>query len=705
MRYLMKTFNILLFAITSIIIISCTANVTFESIPSGAKVYCDEGIEGRWQFCVESTPETVSLIPGEQNFIFVLDGYDNYSVNNFNVETGNSDLSIIFECEDKDEDGYSNVECGGDDCNDTLSFINPGEEDLPCNGADDNCNGEIDETNIDADGDNYYFCDDCNDNDASSYPTVDKDLDGSPCEEDCNDNDRNIHPNAYELCGDGYVDNNCDGIIDDNCENLCDGIFARCETGYRPDPERCHINHWGNPVYEDIYDVSCPAGCEAINFNVPGEPKIGRAGCTYPMVKSSRVVLSDLGRIIVPERLKDVNIDISCFKIAPGYFHINTSRCPSLQLQPGEDYRVLFNITDESFLNYPRFFLSNEYGELEECPWHKCKWIVPYDGKKVAFKIPYAQYSSTITGAVLPHNYPIDILNDSKNYNNVANKDASIKVDSDCDLGCPFEGNLFGLFDCMAWTSNNKGWKHCKGNAVWAWKSCDYPWGLTEVMLEECDEDEVCSTPKPGGKAECKNSELGGCGDNGMEWGVECKGSWGANSGCDCKLTTGNIFCFGNKCCKGPDDPNCGDACGDGVCGGEGDCDCVCENDPSAKLCTYTDENDETQTCCYYPDEEACVGDEGCISQPEECGAYMYACVNGCCTSDAVMIGNDADGCRCCGNREVGYWDLIFSTDCDASDLSVCTGIEWDAGQEGICGNEWYGNQGGDCYRCTEWPP
>ena len=78
------------------------------------------------------------------------------------------------------------------DCDDTNPDINPGEEEIPNNGIDEDCNGS-DEV-IDADGDGFNS------------------------DEDCNDNNPDINPEAEEVC-DG-VDNNCDGNIDEGVETL-----------------------------------------------------------------------------------------------------------------------------------------------------------------------------------------------------------------------------------------------------------------------------------------------------------------------------------------------------------------------------------------------------------------------------------------------------------------------------------------------------
>ena len=46
-------------------------------------------------------------------------------------------------CEDKDGDGFSDISCGGLDCNDNNALINPDAEEL-CDGIDNNCNGVSD---------------------------------------------------------------------------------------------------------------------------------------------------------------------------------------------------------------------------------------------------------------------------------------------------------------------------------------------------------------------------------------------------------------------------------------------------------------------------------------------------------------------------------------------------------------------------------
>ena len=152
---------------------------------------------------------------------------------------------------DADADGY----VASEDCDDTDATISPvGTE--TCNGADDDCDGDVDESGTlygpDLDGDGYgdaasavdtctppagYVADatDCDDTSAAAHPGAaetdcadpvdhdcdglaaadDADGDGVPTCEDCAPHDAAISPLAAEVCDGAGVDEDCDGLVDD----------------------------------------------------------------------------------------------------------------------------------------------------------------------------------------------------------------------------------------------------------------------------------------------------------------------------------------------------------------------------------------------------------------------------------------------------------------------------------------------------------
>jgi Putative metal-binding motif len=98
------------------------------------------------------------------------------------------------------------------DCNDADATISPGATET-ANGADDNCNGQVDEGTsgvvryyLDADGDTYG--DPVNYQDATSQPAGYVTNSG-----DCNDNDATIFPGSPEVLNGS--DDDCNGLVDD----------------------------------------------------------------------------------------------------------------------------------------------------------------------------------------------------------------------------------------------------------------------------------------------------------------------------------------------------------------------------------------------------------------------------------------------------------------------------------------------------------
>lgn len=141
---------------------------------------------------------------------------------------------------DTDADGYSTY-CG--DCDESDATVSPGGTES-CDGEDEDCNGEIDDT-VDADADGEFACDDCDDGDSTTYT------------------------GATEYCDD--VDNDCDGEVDNDPadgspfyrDHDGDGYGGRGVTA-----DRCGAGSGWSAVSTDCDDLSAsvyPGASEACN--------------------------------------------------------------------------------------------------------------------------------------------------------------------------------------------------------------------------------------------------------------------------------------------------------------------------------------------------------------------------------------------------------------------------------------------------------
>ncbi len=130
----------------------------------------------------------------------------------FLLACGDKDGGDSSEATDADEDGFF---AELDDCDDSDPNIHPGAEEV-CNGADDNCDGTVDEGAlellfVDADQDGYG-------DPSSSIEGCDGATGVSSNDQDCDDSDASVNPAAIEVCGGS--DEDCDALVDDDDDSL-----------------------------------------------------------------------------------------------------------------------------------------------------------------------------------------------------------------------------------------------------------------------------------------------------------------------------------------------------------------------------------------------------------------------------------------------------------------------------------------------------
>ena len=130
---------------------------------------------------------------------------------------------------------YSTLLIG--DCDDTVKTIFPGATEV-CNGADDNCNGEIDEGvttlfYVDADKDGYGAA-------SVSVASCSAPPGYVADSSDCDGAKASVHPGAAEICN--GVDDNCDGVTDPVNSGNCTTYYADADldgAGSKDTPGSC----------------------------------------------------------------------------------------------------------------------------------------------------------------------------------------------------------------------------------------------------------------------------------------------------------------------------------------------------------------------------------------------------------------------------------------------------------------------------------
>ena len=190
------------------------------------------------------------------------------------------DGNPLLNLDDADVDGYDTCH---DDCDDTDAAVFPGADEI-CDGVDNDCNEETDET-ADTDADGVSLCDgDCDDTDAAIFPgaleicdgldndcdpATDEEVDGdgdgeAVCDGDCDDTDDSVNTAGTEVCN--GIDDNCEGSVDEgfdaDADGFVDGSDADCQDAYDAADLDCDdgdaaVNPGADEVCEDEIDNNC----------------------------------------------------------------------------------------------------------------------------------------------------------------------------------------------------------------------------------------------------------------------------------------------------------------------------------------------------------------------------------------------------------------------------------------------------------------
>lgn len=225
--------------------------------------FADQDTDGYTPFQGDCDDQDASLNPAAKEVAY--DGVDQ--------DCSGSDLK------DVDKDGYNATVVGGNDCNDNVASINPGAAEV-CNGADENCNGSIDEGvqstyYLDKDGDGYGSPSSSTTVKACSQPSgYSKNF--SDCQDDPAAGGASIYPGATEIAYDG-IDQDCSGgdLIDADG----DGEAATVAGGKDCDDGNPDYNSQADDIPYNGLDEDCD-GSDLADLDNDGYIWVGVPGGT-----------------------------------------------------------------------------------------------------------------------------------------------------------------------------------------------------------------------------------------------------------------------------------------------------------------------------------------------------------------------------------------------------------------------------------------
>ncbi len=207
---------------------------------------------------------------------------------------------------DSDESATEGGLCGPIDCNDGDGNVHPGAAEI-CNGIDDNCDGIVDESFPDQDGDGITTCaGDCNDTDPAINPSAmevcnnldddcdllidegfDEDADEvTTCEGDCDDVNPAVNPSATEICN--AIDDDCDLLIDEGFDEDGDGV-AIC-SGDCDDTVHSGVDAAITLIIDSVSNAGPDADMSNFIFVGDNTSPYGSGGVTIPLTLNGAAI-------------------------------------------------------------------------------------------------------------------------------------------------------------------------------------------------------------------------------------------------------------------------------------------------------------------------------------------------------------------------------------------------------------------------------
>ena len=217
----------------------------------------------------DCNPFNPAVFPGA---VDECDGLDNNCNNQIDEGYPDADNDGVANCIDPDDDNDNYLD--EQDCAPLNADIHPNAPEV-CNGVDDNCNQQVDESFPDTDNDEQKNCVD-----------TDDDNDGDPDETDCQPLNAAIGHNAVEACN--GLDDNCNNLTDEGYPDYDSDLIADCvdpdmDADGFPNGSDCDpLNSLVNPGQTEI--------CNGIDDNCNNETdegfgdldNDGQANCVDP---------------------------------------------------------------------------------------------------------------------------------------------------------------------------------------------------------------------------------------------------------------------------------------------------------------------------------------------------------------------------------------------------------------------------------------